>query len=85
MACGVDLAHPPVAHVGVDRRGIEAGVAEQLLDHPQVGPAVQHMSRAGVAQQVAAALGIHADGIEVAAHEVPKRPGAEAVTVTGEE
>ncbi len=39
--------------VGIDLGGVEPGVAEQLLDEADVGPVLEHVGGAGVAQQVA--------------------------------
>jgi len=41
------------ADLGVNGRGVELGVAEQLLDKPDVRPVFQHVRRACVPQQVA--------------------------------
>lgn len=37
-------------------RGVQLGVPEQLLDEPDVGPALQHVRGARVAQEMATAL-----------------------------
>ena len=47
---GKDLAQRLDVHFGVNRRGFEAGVAEELLDEADVGPALEEMGRAGMAQ-----------------------------------
>ena len=38
------------AHLGVNRRGFELFVAEELLDEANVGPAFEHVGGAGVAE-----------------------------------
>ena len=43
---------------GVDRRGVELLVSEQLLDETDVGPVFQHVRGAGVPQDVAAAFAL---------------------------
>src|SRR3954447_14080430 len=48
MAGGVHLAEPVDGHQGVDLRGRHRGVAEQLLDHADVGPAVEEVGGEGV-------------------------------------
>lgn len=45
-----ELAHH---HAGVDLGGGEAGVAQQLLDEADVGPALQHQGRGRVAEEMA--------------------------------
>ena len=37
--------------LGIDGRGVQLGVRERLLDKPDVGPALQNVRRAGVAQE----------------------------------
>jgi hypothetical protein len=39
-------------HVGVDLGGADVGVAQQGLDHPQVGAAFQQVGGEGMAQDV---------------------------------
>ena len=48
----VDRPQPFRRHPRVHLRGRQAGVAEQLLHHPDVGPAVEHVGGARVAQHV---------------------------------
>src|SRR3954451_12259156 len=52
MAGGVDLAEAVDGDQRVDLRGRYRGVAEQLLDHPDVGPAVEQVGGEGVPQGV---------------------------------
>ena len=46
------LAQPRLEHVGVDLGGGDARVAEQGLDHPEVGAVRQQVGGEGVAQGV---------------------------------
>jgi len=46
------LPLPRRAHVRVDLRGGQRLVAEQLLDHAQVRPAVQQLGGEGVAEEM---------------------------------
>ena len=48
----VRSAQPLGRHLRVHLRGRQAGVAEQLLDHPDVGAVVEHVGGARVAQDV---------------------------------
>jgi methionine biosynthesis protein MetW len=50
------VLQPVVEHVGVDLRGRDIGMAEQLLDDPQVGPVLEQVARESVAQDVRADL-----------------------------
>ena len=58
MAAGVNLLKLFDADLGVNGRGIEFFMAEQLLDEPDVRPVFQHVRRAGVPQDVAAAFAL---------------------------
>ena len=51
----VDALQLGDADLGVNLRGFDAGMAEQLLDKADVRAAFEHVSRAGVAEQVATA------------------------------
>lgn len=44
--------------LGIDLRGLNAGVSEQFLNLPQVGAASQHVGRKAVAERVGADVGI---------------------------
>ena len=46
MRPGMDFAQLHDADVGVDLGGVEPGMAEHLLDEPDVGPVLQHVGRA---------------------------------------
>ena len=52
MGSAIDLAQPGGVQVRVLLGGREGGVAEQLLDRPQVRPGLQQMRRERVAQGV---------------------------------
>ena len=58
MAAGVNLLQLLDGDFGVDRRGVELLVSEQLLDETDVGPVFQHVRGATVAQDVAAAFAL---------------------------
>jgi len=70
MGAGVNLAQLHDRDVGVDLGGIEPGMAEHLLDEADVGPVLQHVGRAAVAQQVAGAGAPDVGGVDGAAHPV---------------
>jgi len=53
MAAGVNFLKLFDADLGVNCRGVEFFMAEQLLDEPDVRPVFQHVRRAGVPQQMA--------------------------------
>jgi hypothetical protein len=58
MAAGVNFLKLFDADLGVNRRGVEFFMAEQLLDKPDVRPVFEHVRRAGVPQDVAAAFAL---------------------------
>ena len=49
MAAGVDFLELFDADFGVNRRGVEFFMPQQLLDEPDVGPVFQHVRGAGPA------------------------------------
>ena len=53
MGGGVDVGQLADRHAGVDLGGGQALVAQQLLDEPDVCPALQHQGRRRVAEQMA--------------------------------
>ena len=55
MAAGMHLDQPVDRYLGVDGRRFEALVPKELLDVADVGPALQHVGRTRVPQQVAGA------------------------------
>ena len=71
--------------VGVDLGGVEPGMAEQLLDEADVGPVLQHVGRAGVAEQVAGAGAPDGGGVNGASHPVADKAAGEALAVAAEE
>ena len=81
MATRVDLAELGDRDGGVNLRGVEALVAEELLDEADVGAVLQHVRGARVAEQMARAHARHADGHERAAHERPEVARAQAFAV----
>ena len=54
MALGIDAPQRFDAHLGVNRRGLKAGVTEQFLNVANIGPAFEQVRRAGVTQEVSA-------------------------------
>src|SRR5215211_7772241 len=52
MRAVVDPPEPPAVYVAVDLRRREGAVAEQLLDRPQVGAALEQVGREGVPEPV---------------------------------
>ena len=52
MVAGVDLPEGLDADMGVNLRGVEAGVAEHFLDVADVRAVLMHVGGAGVAEQV---------------------------------
>ena len=53
MATGVNFLKLFDADLGVNRRGVEFLMPQQLLDEPDVRPVFQHVRRAGVPEQMA--------------------------------
>ena len=58
MTAGVNLLQLLDADLGVNGRGVEFFMPQQLLDEPDVRPVFQHVRRAGVPQDVAAAFAL---------------------------
>src|ERR1043166_7413615 len=56
----VDLAQVAAVEGGIDRGGGDAGVAEQLLHHAQVGAALEQVRGERVPQRVRVHPGLHA-------------------------
>ena len=54
-----------LAELGVDLGGGDGDVAEQLLDHPDVGPVGQHVAGARVPEDVGADQGAEPDPLGV--------------------
>lgn len=85
VAGGVHVVESFVADVGVNRGGIEPGMAEHFLDDPQIGTMVEHVGGARMAEQMATAVTTKADLIEIAPDKVAHGAGTEPFGVAGEE
>ena len=83
----VDVEQAFLGDVGIDLGRGQVAVAEQFLDAPEVGPAVEQVGREAVAQGVRAGAAVEAEGGEVAleqAADAPRRqPGPVAVEEDG--
>lgn len=55
MRPGVDFAQGPDRDFGVNLRGVQSGVPEQLLDQADVRAVLKHVGGAAVAEQVTTA------------------------------
>ncbi len=78
----IDRGRKPVfIHVGVDFGGSDAGVAEHLLNHAEIGPTRQEMGGKGVAQKVGIDAGIEASGLRGPFDDTPKVGGGQAPAV----
>src|SRR6188508_2454471 len=60
MRSEVQLPSPSIGYVGVELRRGEVGVAEELLDAPQIGAALEQVRRERVAEEVR----VHAPRLE---------------------
>ncbi len=76
----MDFSQLGNGHGGVDLRGVEFRVAEQLLDKTDVGSAFEQMRRASMPQQMTAAGFAEVGGVDHLAHPVAKVAGG-GVTV----
>ena len=85
MAAGVNLLKLFDADFGVNGRGVELLVAEQLLDEPDVRPVFQHVRRAGVPQDVAAAFALQPGLAQPRRHHARDHVGIERPAVAGQE
>ena len=74
----IDLPETFGVHMAIDLRGRERGVAEQLLDRPQVGAAFEQVRRERVAQ----AMRMRKEAAERARVE-PLAPNGEEESVVG--
>jgi hypothetical protein len=54
----VDALQLSDAHLGVNLRRLNTGMAEHLLDEADIRAAFEHVSRAGVAEQVGQLKGV---------------------------
>ena len=57
---------------GVYLGGVQAGVSQDLLDIPDIGPILKHQSRHGVPEHVTGPLFIDAGGFYIIAYQVAK-------------
>jgi hypothetical protein len=72
MRARMDFAKLHDGYIGVDLRGVEPGVSEQLLDEADVGPVFEHVGGAGVAQQMAGTGAADAGRLDDAATQLPR-------------
>ena len=52
MRSRIDSQQPLLAYMSVDLRGLQAGVTQQFLHHPQVGAPVEEVGGEAVAEGV---------------------------------
>ena len=81
----VDLFQRTDRNVGVERGGVQRGVAEHRLDHPHVGAAFEHKGRHRMPEQVARAGLADVRRLHMPPHDVRQVPGREAITKAGHE
>ena len=83
----VDALEPLGGHLGVHLGRRDRRVAEQFLDHPDVGPVVEHVGRARVAEHVGGQPVPQPDPVPVAPDDGPRalpgQPPAAAVEEDG--
>ena len=83
MRLEVQLAAAPIGYVRVELGRGEIGVAEHLLDAPEVGPALEQVRRERVAEKVRMdALGLEARSLGEAAQD-QERAGAREAAAAG--
>ncbi len=83
MGRSVDLLQTGDAVVGVDLRGLQRGVAQQLLDFAHVGAAVHQVGGEGVPQHMRALLALDAGTHQLVLHQpVDRRAGDALALVT---
>ena len=85
MAAGVNLLKLLDADLGVNRRRVELFMPQQLLDEPDVRPVFQHVRRAGVPQDVAAAFALQPGLGQPRGHHAGHDIGIERPAVAGQE
>ncbi len=83
MTAGVDFLELADGDLGVDGGGLELGVSQELLDVPDVGPALEHVRGAGVTKELATAP--KARGRHPFADHAADDIGIEGFSVAGEE
>jgi len=81
----MDFAQLNDAHVGVDLGGIEPGMTEHLLDEPDVGPVLQHVSCATVPKQVAGAAAPDVGGGDSPPDPVADKAAGQPLTIAAKE
>ena len=67
---GVDFLELADGDLGVNLRRVDVGVTKQLLDKTDVGSALEHERRAGVAEEMARAALADLGAVDVAAHQL---------------
>jgi hypothetical protein len=78
----IDRGRKPVfIHVSVDFGGSDAGVAEQFLNHAEIGSTREKMGGKGVAQKVGVNAGVEAGSLGGSFDDSPKVGGGQATTV----
>lgn len=78
----IDRGRKPVfIHVSVDFGGSDAGVAEQFLNHAEIGSTREEMGGKGVAQKVGVDAGVEAGSLGGSFDDSPKVGGGQATTV----
>jgi len=63
MGVGVDLQDALDGHLGVELCGLELRVSEELMDRSDIGPVLEHLRRAGVAENLAGPALLDAGGV----------------------
>ena len=78
MKAPMDVLEPLLVHMRVDLRRGDIGVAEHLLDHPEIGAVVQQVRGEGVPQQVRVDFGrIESGQRRALLHDLPHAGGRE--------
>ena len=72
----MDLAEAVAVDVGVDLRGGDVGMAQEVLDDAEVGAAREQVRGEGVAQEVGVDV-LQARGVGVLADDLPDRDALE--------
>ncbi|MPN50692.1 hypothetical protein SDC9_198324 [bioreactor metagenome] len=84
MSLPEGLLEPLIAHMGVDLRGRQRGMAEHLLDAAQVGSAFQQMGGHRMPQAVRADIGCLRDGVHGLMHHPPRDPRIQSATLASQ-
>lgn len=85
VVVGVDLLEAFDGEVGVEFGGFELLVAEELLDGAEIGPVVEEVGGAGMAEEVTGAFLFGLGALDVFADEVAQSIGVEGLTSGVEE